>query len=709
MNEMIKTYCRLCEAQCGLIAEVDDQQIVKIHPDREHPISTGHLCVKAAGMATITYDPDRVVYPLKKVGGSGEFEQVTWDEALDDIAGRLAGIRDRFGSEAIGHFLGNPASFASLHGTYAALFMRILGATKSFNSLHIDTGAKNLALELVYGNPMRFTFPDLEHCDFLIIMGGNPLVSHMSLIAEPRILQRLKAIHGRGGVVVIDPRRTETAERFEHMPVRPDSDVWLLAAMLNHIFTRELYDPSVIDRCAGWDELKAAVAAVTPELASLHCGLEANDIVALAERFAGARTAACYGRVGTNRGRFSTLTNLLIESLNVVTGRFGKQGGWVIGISPTAGKQKKSRAGYPAYGLERSRIGDIPQILGFAPGGSLADEITTPGPGQVRALFVDCANPVRSYPDGESLSEALQQLDLLVALDLYVTETSRHADYILPATTFYERPDLTDFWVTNAPRPWIQQTDAVIEPRGEARVEFDIYNDILRRLGLPTIFSKKDQPAPSLMEMLDGMLRMGRYGDQFGGNADGLSIERLKREFPSGVQIEGPAPEWSWECVDFDDGRTRLWCDLRDREMKRLLREQPGEREDQFRLFGRRKLGALNSWMHNVEKLTKSDHPTLLIHPDDAGRLNIDDGQMVAVASAHGSIEVEAQISDEVIQGSVNYPHGYGHCGGWQLANELPGADVNQLASARPEDWEQVSGMVHVDGIEVTLSPIPVQ
>lgn len=703
------TYCRLCEAACGLIAEVRDGRITKVSPDRDHPVSTGHLCVKGPGMVSITYDPDRVLTPLKRVGGPGEFVPVSWDEALTDIASRLKTVTDRDGAEAIGIYSGNPTAFGVMHHVYSDMFAKAFGETRIFNAFHVDTGAKMLALELIFGSPMALTFPDLEDCDFLLMLGANPMVSHMSLISEPRALHKLSEIHERGGVVVIDPRRTETARRFEHVPIRPDSDAWLLAAMLNHIFAAGLEDRQfLLARTEGWEELREAVAPITAEVAAERCGVDAAMIRDLAERFVRARTSACYGRVGTNRGRFSTLVNLLIEALNIVAGRFGVPGGWVIGGNPFVDPESPPHV--PPYGEKRSRIGDLPLLMGYEPGGNLAAEITTPGAGQIRALFIDSGNPVSSYPDGAATVEALESLELCVAMDLYVTETTRHAHYILPCTTFFERDDLTEMQTALAVHPWLQYSPAVIPPVGEAREEYDIYNEILERMGLPKLFAMmatEANPNPRLMDVIDTLLRAGPYGDRFGANPDGFSIARLRDEHRHGVRIAARVDAAaSWRQVQNEGGRLHLWHELTGRELARLLSERPDAGPDTLYLFGRRKLASLNSWMHNVERLVRSDRPTLLMHPHDARDRQIASGQMVRIASRTASLEVEAEISDEVLEGSVCYPHGWGHSGGWRRASRLPGANINELASSRPEDWEQVSGMVHVDGIPVTVSPL---
>jgi anaerobic selenocysteine-containing dehydrogenase len=703
------TFCRLCEAQCGLIADVEGGRIVKVRPDRDHPVSEGHLCVKGPGMAAITHDPDRVTTPLRRVGGAGMFEPVGWDEALDDIADRLKAIIARHGGAAIGLYQGNPAFLSALHIAYSSTFLRSLGGSKLFSVLHNDGPGKTAAMGLVYDNPADKTFPDLERCDFLLILGGNPLVSHMSFVAEPRVLHRLDRIHAKGGVVVVDPRRTETARKYEHVPIRPSGDAWLLGAMLHHIFEQGLEDRAWLDRHGvEWQGLRDAVEAMTPERAESECDVPADRIRALAVRMAKARTAAAYGRLGTNRGRYPSLTNVFTEALNIVTGRFGEAGGWVIGKKPFA-RQGAPRPAFPPHGAARSRIGDLPMMLGYTPGGLVGKEITTPGQGQMRALFVTAGNPVNSYPNGAETAAALEQLDLLVALDFYVTETTRHAHYILPTPTFYERPDFTEIWVANAPRPWVQFTQAVIEPVGEARAEFDIYNAVLSRLGKAALFAE-DGPlgaSPSLIDVIDTSLRKGTYGDDFGARPDGLSVARLIEEFPSGVRpTPSVDPAHSWTRVLTPDGKPRLCHPVVRTEIDRLLQSSGEDKRGILRLFGRRRLSSMNSWMHNVEKLVRSDRPTLQMHPRDAADRLIGDGQHVELRSASGAIRVTVELTDAVTRGAVSYPHGWGNAGGWRFAASLEGENINQLASSEPEDWEQVSAAVHLDGIEVTVTPI---
>lgn len=705
------TYCRICEAHCGLVAKVEQGRIVHVGPDRQHVTSEGHLCVKGPGMLHVTYDPDRVLTPLRRTGAPGEFTPVSWDEAMDDIARRLAAILEQHGGSAVGLYGGNPLAFAAQHFTMQALFLMALGSDKRYNAIHLDTGAKHLASEWVYGHPFRYTFPDLEQCDFLLMLGANPLVSHMSFVTEPRAHRKLDEIAARGAVVVVDPRRSETARRFEHVAVQPDSDAWLLGAMLRLIFDEGWADSAALARVDGWETLRDQLATLPLDEAARRCGVPLPAIRSLAQRFVKARTAACYGRVGTNRGRFSTLVNVFIEALNLVAGRFGVAGGSVMGVSAFENPDAPPPP-LPPYASARSRVGDLPLIgAGTQPTGAMAAEMLTPGPGQLRAFILDAGNPVLSVPGAALTEQAYEQLELMVALDLYVTESSRHAHYILPATTFFERADVTDLWAVNAPRPWLQATDAVIPPRGEARDAFQFYDELLRRLGKGSVLAAFALPGgpegPDRLQAADVLLRTGPYGDQFGARPEGLNLDQLRIEHPHGVrpvaQVDAAA---SWQQVMHPGHRPRLDPPLLATEIARLRAEPATDADYPFKLFGRRLLRSMNSWMHNSEDLVRSDRPTLRVHPDDARALHLHDGARARLRSRHGQVDVEVELSNEVLRGALNYPHGWGHAGGWRHANTLPGANINRLASPDPADWEPVSGMCRLDGIPVALQPL---
>jgi len=478
--------------------------------------------------------------------------------------------------------------------------------------------------------------------------------------------------------------------------------------MLNTIFDEGLAREALLDeRVEGWRTLREALAAIPMEAAVVRCQLSAEQIRNLTLRFATTPRAACYGRIGTCRGTYATLTNVLIEALNIVTGRFGQVGGWITGRSPfsaNAPPQSTNRLEeVPSpYGDERSRIGAFPLIRGFQPGGGLAQEILTSGPGQVRALILDSGNPVLAYPGSRRTDKALSELELLVALDFYVTESTRHAHYILPALTFFERADVNDLFVANAPRPWLQYTDPVIAPLGESRLELEVYHELLLRTGRPGLFPSGEVSAEAaLARMIDDLLGKASIGHGIGA----LTVARMRDEFSSGLSLGESDAEGSWKRVAYADGRPRLWGEIIAGELVRLRVAMDAPEDPRLKLFGRRTIRSLNSWMHNDLRIVRSERPTLIMHPMDAADRAIGDGECVRLSSDFGQIEVDVEISEDVIRGSVSYPHGWGHAGGWQVANNLRGGNVNELTSGDPKDWEQVSGVCRLDGLPVEVSP----
>jgi formate dehydrogenase len=585
--------------------------------------------------------------------------------------------------------------------------MRALGGSKLYSPMHVDIAPKCVASETIYGHPTTHSFPDIERCDFLLMLGANPAISKMSLICEPRALERLDAISRRRGVVVVDPRRTETARRYEHIPIVPDTDAWLLGAMLGEIFRRGWVDQAMLDaRVAGWRNLRDAVLDFSLEEASQRCGIAVGTIAEITKRFLEAPRAACYGRVGTNRGRFSTPTNLFIEALNIVTGRFGHPGGLVIGKSQLA--PWFNRPG-PAYGSQLSRTGKLPMVKGNQPGACLAADILDEGEGQIRALIIDGANPVLTMPDSNRLEAALQTLELLIGIDLYVNESNKHAHYVLPATASFERWDLNERWVQSMPRPLLQHTDAIVEPAGEARHEYQIFEDLRRRLGLPTSFAGMlgEDSAPDLRAMADDAIRSGPLGDHYGANPDGLTIDKLADQFQHGFVVASNVDaEASWDCVLVEGGKPRLWNDLIESEIARVKADPVETRGVHLKLIGRRNLKSYNSWMHNNQRLVRSDTPTLLMNPADAAERKIPDASKVEVTSATATVQMQVELTDDIVRGAVSYPHGWGHAAGWRVANAKGGANVNALASSDPKDWEFVSATPLLDGIPVIVKPL---
>ncbi|MBL8651774.1 MAG: molybdopterin-dependent oxidoreductase [Sphingopyxis sp.] len=703
------SFCRLCEAFCGTVVTVEDGRPVKLSPDRDNPHTQGHICVKGAAIVDIANDPDRVLRPLKRVGGPGEFAEVSWDEALDDIAARLSAIIARDGPEAVATYFGNPGAFSTDTFLASQWFLQRIGSGKFYAAGSQDSTSRHLASWILYGVAFRNAIPDLPHCDLLIITGANPLVSHGGLLTAPRMRHDLDAIAARGRVIVIDPRRTETARRYEHVAIQPDADAWLHAAMLKAMIDAKAVDEAFLAaHCTGWDELRDAVRGVDLDEAAAATGIARAAIEKLALDFAAAPRAAIYGRVGLCRGRFSTLANLLLDAINIAGGKFGQVGGSTFGAFPLAeGAEPLS-----GYGEHRTRIGDLPVVAGLMPAAALPDDILEPGEGRVRAMMVIAGNPVLSAPGGARLEQALESLDLLFSIDLYVTETNRFADYILPAATFLEKDDIPLIGLSHMVRPYIQYARAAVPPMGEAREEKAIFDDLAARMGLGSI-----APTPGLrwlerqgmtitpLTLVELGLRHGPLGKRRGDDA--LSFARLAA-MPHGTMLDLPLTYDGWAGhLATEDRKIRLWHPIVAEEFARFAAHRAAPPEPAaLKLFSQRKLKSMNSWMHNPEKLARSQEPALLVHPADAARHGLADGGRARVSNDHGAVEVAVEISADVIEGAVCYPHGWGHNGGWRHANTLPGANINLLLGLGPAAVERVSGTTFIDGIPVTVTPI---
>lgn len=687
------TYCRICEALCGMVATVRDGRIVKIRPDRDNPHSKGHICVKGPALADVAYDPDRVTQPLKRTGEPGTFSPVSWEEALEDIASKLSASIDQHGPESFAMNTGNPPSMGWPSAMGNALFQQAMGCTRLYTPSSEDISTPVLATELMFGTH-GFVFPDLPQCDHLLIFGSNPLVSHGSLLIAPRFKEDLDAIAQRGRVIVIDPRLTETARKYEHVSILPEGDVWLLAAMLGVIAKEGLADLDFLTQHSiGWAELIAQCEWITPSVAAKHCGIEAEVIIALARDFAASKRAAAMGRIGICRGQFSTLTNFLLLALNVACGRFHAEGGigWghggtasdvqFTGISPGA-----VRGGFP------SRVSGLPSVWGAQPSLTFYEEMVTPGAGQIKSLLVSGANPVLSMPNGPRLPEGFALLDIMVSLDLYITETSRHAHYILPVTTALEREDINQFFMNHMVRPFVQHVSAVIPPVGEARMEFDILRDLAIRMGRGAAFGNA-----SPFEIADAALRTGVEGQQ------GLTLDRIKAH-DHGMLIE--RGRWAFDFkkrIGHPDHMIHLCPDIIAQELIRL-HNSPARDPNALRLINLRRLKSINSWMNNVDALARSNDPFLFIHPLDAAARGVEDGDEVRLTSKWGEILVAAQVTDQVRPGCVAYPHGRGNHGGWQGANARPGTNLNLITPNTPDMAEPPSGMSYLEGFDVEVT-----
>jgi anaerobic selenocysteine-containing dehydrogenase len=702
-------FCGICEASCGLVATVAGAEVIAIRPDPAHPNSRGYACPKGVTFAAVRRDPDRVLRPLRRQA-DGSFQPVSWDEALADIGQRLGRVIAEHGRPSVGLYVGNPVTWN--YGAQMALFgmAAALGTKHLYSALSVDINNYLVVSQWLYGNNMTNPIPDLHRTDFLLVLGANPVVSHGSMLTVGHVREALLDITRRGGrVVVIDPRRSETAELFEHLPIRPDADAWLLAAMLKTIFDEGLADVArVAAQATGLDSLRALVASLSMTRAAEETGIAAGIIAQLARDFASAPSAAFYLRCGGSLGQFSTLTKYLGDALNVVTGNLDRPGGVVFGHSMIDNEKLAAMTGQNGYDRWRTRVEGVPEVFGTSPVATLTCEIRTPGKGQLRALVICAGNIVTSVPAGDRIETALGELDLLVSLDPDITETSRLAHYILPPTLWLERDGMPVFTFGHSLVPYAQWTPATVAPAGEARDDGWILDQICRRVGLmpspvrPMRWLARLGLRISPRMLMDLALRLGPEGDLFGLRRNGLSRSKLWAR-PGGVKLmDRPATGVLRKRIHHADRRVHLAQPLLRAEMDRLTARPGADPDYPLRVITVRELRSHNTWLQNVPKLMAGGRSQRLrIHPLDAAPLAIESGDFVELTSRNGTVCVVATISDEVMPGTLALPQGWGHRGGWRLAVAAGGANYNLLASSRREEADRLSGQPKLNGIAV--------
>jgi formate dehydrogenase len=724
MTHQVNTYCRICEALCGMVATVDGDELIQLRPNKNHPISQGFSCPKGIAMTEIVNDPDRLLYPMRRRagvprghGGIEQFERITWEQAFTEISSKLRAVIDHHGGDAVGAYLGNPVYFSYSPPMWVKGFIDALDSPHFYTPGSQDTASRSAASSFLYGSALLFPIPDLERTDFLLMLGANPFISHGSLLTAPNLNATLRAIPKRGGrVVVVDPRRTETARVFEHLQVRPDSDAWLLGAMLRVIFDEGLEDREAIGRTStGIEMLREMVAGdtYTCEEASRRTGVPADDIRQLARDLAAAGRAAVYGRIGTCRGRHGTLTVFLLDALNIVTGNFDTPGGALIGKSMTPAAFTKAA---DTFGKRFGRVGGFPDAFGMLPSVVMGKEMLTGGKGQLRAFFTVGGNPVLANPNPDELVEGMKGLDLIVSIDLYVSESGRLADYVLPATTFLEKHDSPLQFLQNHTRPFAEATEAVVPPRGETRDEWQIIDEIARRIGVAPYSDPimraltKVGIRPKPRTLVDLALRLGPYGDLFGLRPSGLSLKKLAA-MPDGVVLGEFQPTGEQrKRLRHRDGMVHLAAPAVLEEARRLGERHVLDPNLPLSLITLRELKSHNSWMHNLPSLMNDRRThSARVHPKDAAVAGLADGERVRIVSAHGEIETEVLVTDEIVEGTIAVPHGWGHRdAGWQRANRAGGPNINVLASTEIEDIERIAGMTLLDGIPVRIEPAAV-
>ena len=735
--------CHLCEAMCGLRIETRDGRVEKIRSNPADVWSKGYLCPKGTALGALHHDPDRLRTPLIRRGS--EFAEASWEEAFSETERLLRVVVDSHGLDAVSSYIGNPTAHNFSLSRYVGAFIAMSGIPRIYSAGTVDQWPKNVTAALMYGGMWTIPTPDIDRTDFLIIMGANPQASQGSLLATPDFMGKLRAIRKRGGkVVVIDPRRTGTADAAdEWLPIQPGTDAALLLAMAQVFFEEELVDLGRLEEhVQGLDEVRSLCRDFTPEAVAAACRVPADKIRALALEFSEAKTGALYGRIGTCNQEFGTLASWLVDVVNILAGKFDRPGGLMfsnpIAPSMTNLRPPDFSEGW-SFGRWKSRVRGAPEVLGQVPVSCLAEEIATPGKEQIRALITIAGNPVLSAPDAAKLDAALPALECMVAVDNYLNETTRHAHVILPGLSPLEQPHYDELlwsWaVRNAgkysaplfdpepdrPHEWqiLLALAALLQGQRADDIDTDLLDDLFFA-GLVATFAglshsgiagRDPGEVVALAEgkgperILDFALRIGPWGEGYGKNSKGMTLETMKRS-PNGIDM-GALETRIPEILDTPHGKIDLAPAYVCADLDRLRERLKEERKDLV-LVSRRHIRSNNSWMHNVAELvTGKDRCTLLVHPEDAVRWGLEPGGSAEVRSEAGCLTVPVEVSDEMMIGVVSMPHGWGHAKkGARLGVAARNAGVCSNILAPGTFVDVLSGNAAVNGIPVQIEPL---
>ncbi len=709
------TFCSLCESFCGLKVDVEDNRISRISPDPDHVVSRGYACVKGTRFDSVQHSPDRVTTPLKRVGES--WQEVSWEVALNDIAGRIRTLNDKHGAQAIGHFVGAPGGANLLAPMFRGDLYKGLGSYRMYGTGTCDTMNKFRVNGDMYGSPMRLSYPDVDHTEFMLVLGANPSVSGNTLYHLPRALDRFDGIRKRGGrVIFINPRRIESARRTEHLFIRPDTDIFFLAAFLNQIISRGATDQSRIEATMkNFGELASVVSRWTPERQAQVTGISASTLLDLVDGYVAASAAALNMATGVNQGRSGTLCYWLLEAISLVSGNFDRRGGNLIGdgimdFALLAKDDEHLKLGY-------HREDGLPMVSGQQPSGMLAADIED---GRVKALIVEASNPALacSNPDGR-LDSALENLDLLVCIDWFINETGNYADYILPAATWLERsgmPFALQTFSACTPTPYLYATGPVLEPPEGVRHEWWIYTRLADKLAVTLMGNRLLSFGLKLCArlahtrfgswvkvpewLMSGMLKQaGQPG-----------LKQMLRDHPHGLRLPDNDGNnfLGTDRVLTEDGLVDLapppYVEAFDAKIEALFAEEL-QNVDQLKLIGKREIKRMNSSSSNSPRLVKETSNYAYLSPEDAARAGVTDDDFVEVSSRYGTIHIPVRVTDEMMPRTLAIPQCWGHqkAEGLSHARLHPGVNSNLLAGDGSRNIEALSGMSHLSGILVDI------
>ena len=704
---------------CGIEVATQGNRILSIKGDKDNPFSAGHICPKASALKDLYDDPDRLKRPVKKVGD--EWQEIPWSEAFDYVAEKLHHIQSTYGKDAVGVYLGNPNAHnmgAILFGPY---FYRALESHNRYSATSVDQLPHHIVSRRLFGHMSQIPIPDIDHTQHFVIIGGNPLASNGSIMTVPNVKKRLKDVQKRGGkVVVIDPKRTDTADlSCEHHFIRPGSDVLLLLAMLHVVFDKQLHNAeALLPYAEELLEVEGYVKDFSPENVSEQTGIEASQIIQLVTDFCEAESAVCYGRMGASVQAFGTLTQYLIMLFNMLTGNLDRQGGMMFTQPAADILPVSSRGSMSGYS---SRVRGLPAFAGEYPVACLAEEILTPGEGQIKAMVIGAGNPVVTTPNTEQLERAFSQLDFIVSVDFYISETSRHADIILPPVTPLERDHYDVVFHNFAVRNYATYSEAVVDIDDDQLTDWQIYLSLAERLDklngkstahYQTLWQKQPKG------VIDDLLKSGQYGahasanisakenaNGIGNEGDNLSLDKLKAH-PHGIDL-GPLQPALPDAIFHENKKIDLNFNYFMSDIARVKTHffDQKRNENKIVLIGRRHIKTNNSWLHNSPRMVKGNNRcTLQLHPIDAAEYDVNEGDRVKVTSRVGELFVEAEITDSIMPGVVSIPHGWGHNKkGIKLgvASQYPGVNTNILTDEMQVDT--LSGNSVLNGVPVSL------
>jgi anaerobic selenocysteine-containing dehydrogenase len=704
--------CTLCEAMCGIEVSTEGREIVSIAGDKKNPFSEGHVCPKAIVLKDLYDDPDRIKTPLRKTVEG--WQEISWDDALDEVAESLFNVQQKHGIESIGTYLGNPNAHNMGSILFGPYFYRSLRSHNRYSATSVDQLPHHIVSRQLFGHQSQIPIPDIDNSDYFMIIGGNPLASNGSIMTVPHIKRRLKAIQSKGGkVVVIDPKKSETADMSsEHYFIKPGTDALLMLAMINRLFSSSKAKPGkLIDFAPTLPDIEQYVTEYTPAKVAPLIGMSTEQIEGLVDDFCAADKAVCYGRMGSSVQAFGTLTQYLIMLFNMLTGNLDRRGGMMF-TQPAADLLPHSGRG--SIGNYHSRVRKLPNFAGEFPVSTLAEEMTTPGEGQIKAMVIGAGNPILTTPNGQQLDKAFANLEFVVAVDFFITETSRHANIILPPVTALQRDHYDVVFHNFAVRNSAKFSPAIFPAEPNSKTDWQIYLGLAERLDrLNGMATEKYQGlwAKEPTGVVDDMLKMGQYQHE----GKPLSIEVLKQN-PHGIDL-GPLQTNLPDAIYHADKLIDLRFDYFMPDLKRVNQfffadTKLESSDNNLQLIGRRHLKTNNSWMHNSKRMVKGTNNglsrcTAQIHPDDASKYNVIDKQMIKVSSRVGSIELPAELTEKIMPGVISIPHGWGHNKKGmrlQVAQDNPGVSVNDLTDEMVVD--ELSGNAVLNGVPVQIEAL---